>query len=101
MYEAKKGNVTNKDLWIPLLETTKVVFVTGLPLCHFVTSPLIKGRYKAVKLNNEPTAVVLLASLAQLKKVDKIQVNTIIFVFVGFAEQTKSKSELDVQKKPL
>ena len=49
---------------MPLLETTKVVFVTGLPLCHFVTSPLIKGRYKAVKLNNEPTAVVLLASLA-------------------------------------
>ena len=48
-----------------------------------------KGRQEEGKLNIEPTAVVLLAPLARLKKSVKIKVGTTIFVFVGFAEQTK------------
>ena len=77
-------------------KTTKVVFDIGLPLCHFVTSPLIKGRQEEDKLNIEPTAVVLLAPLTQLKKSVKIQVSTTIFVLSGLRSKQNNPSELTV-----
>ena len=83
-------------VWRVVCKTTKVVFDTSLPLCHFVTSPLVKGRLEKDKLNIEPTAVVLLVPLARLKKSVKIQVSTTIFVLSGLRSKQNNLCELTV-----